>query len=75
MYANRIREFREAYDAGKGMTPAELAFRIGKSTSTLLRYERGEAQPTLSLARLMAMILGTSVDELIPDQAAEVPAA
>jgi transcriptional regulator with XRE-family HTH domain len=51
------------------MRPAELAYRIGRSTTTLWRYERGDASPDLETARRIARVLGTSVDGLFADSA------
>lgn len=71
MFANHMRRIRDE----RGITPTELAFRVGKSAATILRYERGEAQPSLAMARRIAGVLEASVDEVFPDQPAKAPAA
>lgn len=62
MFANRIRETRKA----KNVDPTELAFRVGCSTNTLGRYERGESTVSLATARRIAEILEVSLDDLFP---------
>lgn len=55
----------------RGMAPTELAWRIGRSTTTLWRYETGVVQPDLATARLIARVLESTVDELFPEPAQE----
>lgn len=62
MHANRLAECRIA----RGMTPTELAFRIGKSVATVSRYETGKAVPSLKMARRIATLFDCTVDELFP---------
>lgn len=66
MYANHLREMRRS----RGVAPTELAFRSGCSVNSLYRYERGEAEPPLALARGLARELHTTVDALFPDHEA-----
>lgn len=46
------------------MTQDDLAKRIGKSSATICRYERGERWPTIKTVALMADALGVSASEL-----------
>lgn len=46
------------------MTQDDLAKRIGKSVTTICRYERGERWPTIKTVALMADALGVSSAEL-----------
>lgn len=46
------------------MTQDDLAKRIGKSVTTICRYERGERWPTIKTVALMADALGVSAAEL-----------
>lgn len=48
------------------MTPVELAFRIGKSTTALWRYENGKAHPPMKTALRIAEVLDCSLDDLFP---------
>jgi DNA-binding XRE family transcriptional regulator len=70
MVANNIRRMREA----RSMEATELAWRIGRSTTTLWRYETGDAQPPLPTARKIASVLGTTLDELFPIEQQEAAA-
>lgn len=62
MHANRIREFREE----RGLDPTEFAFRIRRSGSMVSKYETGEVQPPLDVARRIAQVLDTTLDDLFP---------
>jgi transcriptional regulator with XRE-family HTH domain len=47
-----------------GMSQADLATRVGVDRRQIRRYESGETQPTLSVAKTIARALGISIDEL-----------
>jgi transcriptional regulator with XRE-family HTH domain len=47
-----------------GISQAELGSRVGVDRRQIRRYESGETQPTLGVAREIARALGISVDEL-----------
>ena len=49
----------------KGFTQIELANEAGIASNSLARYERGEMQPTIEVAKLLANSLGVTVDELL----------
>lgn len=59
-----IREKREAL----GMTQQELAGRLFVSRQTVSRWESGARCPDLIMAKKIAMVLGISLDELIPGE-------
>lgn len=48
----------------KGLSQAELAEAVGLDKRQIRRYEAGEAQPTLPVAKAIARALGVSLDEL-----------
>lgn len=50
--------------AALGLSQADLAVAIGIDKRQIRRYEAGEAQPTLPVAKAMAKELGISIDEL-----------
>lgn len=50
--------------AALGLSQADLAAAIGVDKRQIRRYEAGEAQPTLPVAKAMAKELGISIDEL-----------
>ncbi|MFC4109567.1 helix-turn-helix transcriptional regulator [Micromonospora zhanjiangensis] len=47
-----------------GLSQADLAARVGVDKRQIRRYEAGETQPTLSVARAIARALEVTVDEL-----------
>jgi transcriptional regulator with XRE-family HTH domain len=47
-----------------GLSQADLAAQVGVDKRQIRRYEAGETQPTLSVARALARALQISVDEL-----------
>lgn len=47
-----------------GLSQAELAAQVGSDGRQIRRYEAGESQPTLPVARSIARALGISLDEL-----------
>ena len=47
-----------------GMSQAELGAKVGVDKRQIRRYESGDAQPTLPIARAIAHALGISIDEL-----------
>lgn len=50
--------------AALGLSQAELAGVVGLDRRQIRRYEAGEAQPTLPVAKAIAQALGISIDEL-----------
>lgn len=51
---------------GKGLTQADLAFKVGVSAASVARWETGKAAPTLAHVRILAQCLGVkSIDALI----------
>jgi DNA-binding XRE family transcriptional regulator len=63
MYANHMRRLREE----RGISPAEMAVRIGRSVATVMRYERGETEVDLPMARVIARAFDSTVDDVFPD--------
>ena len=64
-FGEAIRARREAM----GMTQQELAARLYVSRQTVSRWESGSRCPDLIMSKKLAMILGISMDELIPGEA------
>ena len=60
---NRLREWRKA----AGLSLEELAHRVGSTTATLSRYERGQRSMTLDLLVQLAPHLGCKPADLLPD--------
>lgn len=51
-----------------GMSQADLAAKVGVDRRQIRRYEAGETQPTLSVAKTIARALGITIDELAGDE-------
>jgi len=51
-----------------GMSQANLATKVGVDRRQIRRYETGETQPTLSVAKAIARALGITIDELVGDE-------
>ena len=47
-----------------GLSQAELAAKVGVDRRQIRRYESGDTQPTLAVARAIANAIGVSIDEL-----------
>lgn len=52
-----------------GVSQAELAAKVGVDKRQIRRYESGETQPTLPIAKAIAQALGISLDELAGENA------
>lgn len=59
----------------KGLSQAELAAQVGMNSNHLSRLERGAGLPSTEILKRLAQSLGTSMDYLLSDDAAEPPAA
>ena len=56
----RIKEYRARHD----MTQADLALKVGVRRETIVFLEGGKYNPSLKLARDVAVALGVGIDEL-----------
>src|SRR5215467_9471532 len=54
--------------ADLNMSQSELAAKVGVDKRQIRRYESGEAQPTLPIAKAIAHALGISIDELAGEE-------
>ena len=57
---NRVRELRTA----AGMTQQQLAELVQVSSRTIISLEKGQYNPSLLLAYRLALVFGTTVEEL-----------
>ena len=57
---NRVREFREKMD----LTQTELAAKAGVSQRYIAFVESGKRTPSLKCARLIASIVGASIEDV-----------
>jgi transcriptional regulator with XRE-family HTH domain len=51
-----------------GLSQNDLATKVGVDRRQIRRYESGDTQPTLSVARAIARALGITIDELAGDE-------
>jgi len=58
---NNLRKLRD----GRHLTQADLAQQLGTTQQTIGRWETGKNEPNFSALRDMAIIFGTSVDDLL----------
>lgn len=61
VFSQRLREIREKH----GLIQQELAKLCDLNILQIGRYERGEQEPSLSIAKKLAEVLGVSVDYLV----------
>ena len=57
---NRVRELR----AAAGMTQQQLAELVHVSSRTIISLEKGQYNPSLLLAYRLALVFGTTVEDL-----------
>lgn len=69
MLGARIAQLRKA----AGMNQAELAERIGVSTSAIGMYEQGRREPSCALLVSLSRALGTSLQYLLTGDEEEAP--
>ena len=59
-FKTKIKELRARYD----LSQEDLAKRVGVRRETILYLEKGKYNPSLLLAHQIAVVLGSSIDEL-----------
>lgn len=57
----------------RGLTQDELAQHVGLTKLQIYRYEKGLSQPTLDVLKKLAILLNTSLDELVFDKTERDP--
>jgi transcriptional regulator with XRE-family HTH domain len=60
----KLKEIRGKF----GLTQKELAERLGTTQQTIARWESGKTEPSIANLKDLAIILGTSVNELIDNE-------
>lgn len=63
---NRIRELRQAYASGEGLSQEALAKAIGVTPNTISRWETGVYRPSLEDLDKLARFFGVSILEFLP---------
>ena len=60
---NKIKKYRDSF----GWTQKILAEKLNTTQQTIAKWEKGDREPNLKALRDMAMLFGTSVDNLMSD--------
>lgn len=60
-WSKRIKDLREDHD----MTQDELADKLGVSKRTLVRYESGKSEPTISSLIILSSLFDVSIDYIV----------
>ncbi|MBR1814760.1 MAG: helix-turn-helix transcriptional regulator [Lachnospiraceae bacterium] len=61
MFGSQLQKLR----IEKGLTPEELAARLGISRQTVYNWEKNEVYPPVETIRQLAMLFGCSTDHLL----------
>ena len=61
MFGSQLQKLRKE----KGLTPEELAARLGISRQTVYNWERNEVYPPVETIRQLAKLFGCSTDHLL----------
>ena len=64
--AMRIRELRQAYNAGEGISQEALANALGVTANTVSRWETGVYKPKLEDLDALSRFFGVSILEFFP---------
>jgi transcriptional regulator with XRE-family HTH domain len=67
-----LHEIIRARRSELGLSQADLASQVGVDRRQVRRYESGETQPTLGVAREIARALGISIDELAGNESRRI---
>jgi transcriptional regulator with XRE-family HTH domain len=65
--AKRIRQLREGYDDGRGLSQQDLAKKLGIAANTVSRWETGTYKPSLSDLEKLARFFEVSMTAFFPD--------
>lgn len=61
MFNEKLKEFRKKAN----LTQEELAEKINVSRQTIVKWESGESEPTISIAKNIAELFGVTVEEMV----------
>lgn len=66
--ASRIRELRQAYGGGKGLTQEGLAEHLEVASNTISRWETGAYRPSIEDLEKLARFFGVSILTFFPTE-------
>ena len=61
MFNEKIKEYRKKLN----LTQEQLAEKINESRQTIVKWESGESEPTISIAKSIAEVFGVTIEEMI----------
>src|SRR5438874_2061881 len=67
----KIRELRNGYGGGKGLSQEELAEQLGVVPNTVSRWETATYRPSLADLQALAKFFGVSILEFFPREEAD----
>jgi transcriptional regulator with XRE-family HTH domain len=65
--AQKIRELRENYNSGEGISQSKLAELLNVATNTISRWETGNYKPSIEDIDKLSKIFGVSILVFFPD--------
>jgi transcriptional regulator with XRE-family HTH domain len=68
--ARQIREFRENYNSGEGLSQETLASELDVAANTISRWETGTYRPSLEDLERLARFFGVSIMQFLPPETA-----
>ncbi len=63
-YVNQLSEASRNYRKENGLSPAQLAARLGLSPQAIWQLEKGTVHPSLSTLRLVAALFGWTAEDV-----------
>jgi transcriptional regulator with XRE-family HTH domain len=66
--AQQLRELRQSYNSGEGLSQEMLATKIGVAPNTISRWETGTYHPDLKDLETLARFFGKSILEFLPPE-------
>jgi transcriptional regulator with XRE-family HTH domain len=66
--ARQIRELRQSYNSGEGLSQETLAVKIGVAPNTISRWETGAYHPDLKDLEALARFFGRSILHFLPPE-------
>lgn len=68
--AQQIKEFRENYNSGEGLSQEALASELNVAANTISRWETGTYRPSLEDLERLARFFGVSIMQFLPPESA-----
>lgn len=69
--ARQIKEFRENYNSGEGLSQEALAAELKVAANTISRWETGTYRPSLEDLERLARFFGVSIMQFLPPESSQ----